>query len=450
MFITGKALPRRTFLKGIGTGLGAAIALPYLDSMVPAFAAAPKGPTRLAFLYVPNGIDMKNWNIATEGAITGELPRVLKPLEAFRNDFIQIGNLTHNSGRALLDGAGDHGRCAGSYLTGIQVKKTTVDIKASVSCDQLIANKIGSETRFPSLELGMDDSRQAGDCDSGYSCAYTNNLAWKSETQPLPPILDPRALFERLFGTGAEFTPEEKERRARYRRSILDFVIGDTQKLQTSLGPTDRRKLDEYLTSIREVERQLEKAEKESLNINPGMDKPYGVPPDFAEHFKLMSDMMAIALQADLTRVVTFMMTREGTSRSYREIGIADGHHPCTHHMGNPELMEKVTRINEYHTAQVAGFLSKLKSIPEGDSNLLNNSMIVYGAGLSDGNLHLHEDLPTLLIGSGGGHFKPGRRIIYRRETPMCNFHLTLMDRMGVPVENFGDASGPLDPASLT
>ena len=241
---------------------------------------------------------------------------------------IQLGNLTHNSGRALLDGAGDHGRCSGSYLTGIQVKKTTVDIKASISCDQIIANKIGHQTRFASLELGMDDARQAGDCDSGYSCAYTNNLAWRSETQPLPPILDPRVLFERLFGTGVVLSPEETDRRARYRRSILDFVTTDTKKLQTSLGPTDERKLDEYLSSIREVERQLEKAEKESVAINPGMDKPYGVPPDFAEHFKLMSDMMTIAFQADLTRVMTFMMTREGTSRAYREIGIADGHHP--------------------------------------------------------------------------------------------------------------------------
>ncbi len=291
MIVTGKSLPRRTFLRG----MGAAVALPFLDSMFPAFAAAATRvtpPVRLAFLYVPNGIDMKNWNIEQEGALTAPFPRVMKPLEAFRNDIIQIGNLTHNSGRALLDGAGDHGRCAGSYLTGIQVKKTTVDIKASVSCDQIIANKIGSQTRFASLELGMDDSRQAGDCDSGYSCAYTNNLAWRSETQPLPPILDPRALFERLFGTGVVLSPEEADRQARYRRSILDFVITDTKKLQTSLGPTDRRKLDEYLSSIREVERQLEKAEKESVAVNPGMDKPYGVPPDFAEHFKLMTDMM--------------------------------------------------------------------------------------------------------------------------------------------------------------
>jgi hypothetical protein len=430
--------------------MGAAVALPFLDAMAPAFAAPAKAPLRLAFLYVPNGIMMSEWNIDQEGPLTGPFPRVMKPLEPFRDDILQLGNLTHNSGRALLDGAGDHGRCSGSYLTGIQVRKTTTDIKASVSCDQLIANHIGDQTRFASLELGMDDARQAGDCDSGYSCAYTNNLSWRSETQPLPPILDPRALFERLFGTGVVLGPEERARRARYRRSILDFVISDTKTLQTSLGPTDRRKLDEYLSSIREVERQLERAEKESVVVNPGMEKPYGVPPDFGEHFKLLTDMVTIAFQADMTRVLTFLMTREGTSRSYREIGIADGHHPCTHHQGKPELIEKVTQINTYHTTQLAGFLQKLKSTPEGDSNLLDNSMIVYGAGLSDGNRHLHEDLPTLLIGRGGGYFRPGRRVIYRKETPMCNFHLTLMERMGLPMEHFGDASGPLEPASLT
>jgi hypothetical protein len=445
MVITGKALPRRTFLRG----MGAVVALPFLDAMTPAFAAPAAAPRRLAFLYVPNGIMMNQWNIEQEGAFTAPFPRVMKPLEPFRNDIIQIGNLTHNSGRALLDGAGDHGRCSGSYLTGIQVRKTTVDIKASVSCDQLIANHIGDQTRFASLELGMDDARQAGDCDSGYSCAYTNNLAWRSETQPLPPILDPRALFERLFGSGVVLSPEETDRRARYRRSILDFVTTDTKKLETSLGPTDRRKLDEYLSSIREVERQLEKAEKESVAINPGMDKPYGVPPDFGEHFKLLTDMVTIAFRADMTRVLTFLMTREGTSRSYREIGIADGHHPCTHHQGKPDLIEKVTQINEYHTAQLAGFLQKLKSTPEGDSNLLDNSMIVYGAGLSDGNRHLHEDLPTLLIGGRSASFTPGRRVIYRKETPMCNLHLTLMERMGLPMEHFGDASGPLELASL-
>src|SRR3954470_23916257 len=446
MIVTGKTVPRRTFLKGVG----AAVALPFLDSMVPAFAASPTLPVRLAFLYVPNGIEMRNWNVLQEGPLGGNLPRIMKPLEAFCGDMIQIGNLTNNSGRALLDGAGDHGRCAGSYLTGVQVKKTTVDIKASISADQIIANKIGHETRFASLELGMDDSRQAGDCDSGYSCAYTNNLSWRSETQPLPPVLDPRVLFERLFGTGQILSAEDMDRRARYRRSILDFVTTDTKKLQASLGPTDKRKLEEYLSSIREVERQLEKAEKESIAINPGMDKPYGVPPDFSEHFKLMTDMITIAFQADQTRVLTFLMTREGTSRSYREIGIADGHHPCTHHQGKPELMEKVTQINEYHTKQLAGFLTNLKTSKEGDSNLLDNSMIVYGAGLSDGNRHLHEDLPTMVAGKGGGYFKTGRRIVTRRETPMCNLFLTMMDRMGLKMEHFGEAPGRPDPASLT
>jgi len=448
MYITKKALSRRTILRGMGT---AAIALPFLESMTPALAAPTKSPVRLAFLYVPNGIIMKDWNpeVDYEGKLK-EFPRALKPLENFRDDMLQLGNLTHNSGRALLDGAGDHGRCSGSYLTGIQVKKTTIDIKASISCDQIIANKIGNQTRFPSLELGMDDARQAGDCDSGYSCAYTNNLAWRSETQPLPPTLDPRVFFERLFGDGQILTPEERARQSKDRQSILDFVMADTKKLQTSLGPTDKRKLDEYMSSIREVERQLEKAEKDNAQINPGMDKPYGVPADFAEHFRLLTDMMLIAFQSDMTRVMTFLVTHEGTSRAYREIGIPDGHHPCTHHQGKPDLIEKVSQINEYHTKQLAGFLAKMKATKEGDSNLLDNSMIIYGAGLSDGNRHLHEDLPTLLIGKGGGALKPGRRVVYRRETPMCNLHLTLMDRMGVPVENFGDANGALDPASLS
>lgn len=440
-----KFLPRRAFLRG----LGAAVALPFLDAMQPALAATRKAPVRLAFLYVPNGIDMANWNVATDGPL-GELPRVLAPLSALRGDMIQLGNLTHNSGRALLDGAGDHARCSGSYLTGIQVRKSTVDIASSISCDQIVAQRIGVATRFASLELGMDDVRQAGDCDSGYSCAYTNNLAWRSATQPLPPILNPRLLFERLFGAGPALSPEQAARRARDRRSILDFVMSDTRTLQASLGPTDVRKLDEYLTSIREVEHQLAKAEASDGAVEPGMDKPYGTPPDFGEHFKLMTDMISIAFRADLTRVVTFLMTREATQRSYREIGIPDGHHPLSHHKNNPELMEKVTRINEYHTAQLAGWLGRLKGTDEGDGNLLDNSLIVYGSGISDGNRHSHDDLPTLLFGRGGGAIRSGRRITYRRETPMANLHLTLMDRMGVQVDNFGDASGRLDLASLS
>lgn len=443
--ITRKALPRRTFLRGMGT---AAIGLPFLDAMAPAFAATARPPVRMAFFYVPNGMIMDGWNPSYEGKFQ-DLPRALKPLDPFKEDIIQLGNLTHNTGRALLDGAGDHGRCCGSYLTGIQVKKSLVDIKNGISFDQIVANEIGKQTRFPSLELGMEDARQAGDCDSGYACAYTNNLAWRSETQPLPPILDPRAFFERMFGKGLPMTPEERVRQSKYRRSILDFVTDDTHKLEATLGPTDKRKLDEYLSSIREVERQIERAEKDNQQIDPHMDKPYGIPADFAEHFRMMSNMMAIAFQADQTRIITFLMTREGSSRPYRELGIPDGHHPLTHHRNQPDLMEKVRQINTYHVQQFASFVEKMKSTKDGDGTLLDNCMLVYGAGLSDPNAHLHEDLPTIIVGKGGNYFKTGRRIIARRETPMCNLFLTMMDRMGVPVEHFGDSTGRLEGLNL-
>ena len=441
MFITRRALPRRTFLRGLGT----AVALPLLDSMVPALARGQsrKGPVRMAFVYVPNGIDMRHWNPSYEGALD-ELPPTLAPLAAHKADITLLGNLTHNTGRALLDGAGDHGRCSGSYLTGVQVKKSVSDIRASVSCDQLVANQIGSQTRFPSLEVGLEDARQAGDCDSGYSCAYTNNLAWRNATQPLPPILDPRALFERLFGDGAELGPDARARRRIERRSLLDFVTEDTRALRGSLGPTDQRKLDEYLTSIRQIEEQLARAEREDA-VDPGMDKPYGVPSDFADHFRLMTDMITVAFRADLTRVVTFLVTREGTSRAYREIGIPDGHHPLTHHRNILEQMDKVARINRYHVEQFAKWIASLNAAQDGDGSVLDSSMIVYGAGLADGNQHTHHDLPTLIAGSGRGFIKAGRRIVYRKETPMCNLFLTMMDRMGTRMEHFGDSTGHLE-----
>jgi hypothetical protein len=448
--ISGKALSRRAVLRGFGA---TAIALPFLDAMTPALHASTAAPpVRMAFVYVPNGIIMRDWNPDYEGAL-GTLPRILKPLEPLRDDILLLGNLTHNGGRALLDGAGDHGRCCGSYLTGVHPKKTTVDIKAGISCDQIVANQVGQQTKFQSLELGLEDARQAGDCDSGYSCAYTNNLAWKSETQPLPPVLDPRALFERLFGDGAEMTPEARALQARNRRSILDFVTSDTKRLESGLGPSDRRKLDEYLTSIREVEARIERAEKDNAHIDPHMDKPYGVPADFAEHFAMMTDMMTIAFQADLTRVASFLVTHEGTSRSYRELDIADGHHPLTHHRNQAALIEKVTQINAYHLQQFAAWIQKLKNTPEGTGSLLDHCMIVYGAGLSDGNRHTHEDLPTLIAGRGdngrGNAFKTGRRIVARKETPMCNMFLTMMDRMGVHAEEFGDSTGRLEGLDL-
>lgn len=446
MILTRKTVPRRMFLRGMGT----AVALPFLDAMIPALARGQSAqrPVRMAFVYVPNGIDMRNWTLDYEGPLDSLKP-TLAPLAPYKKDVTILGNLTHNTGRALLDGPGDHGRCCGSYLTGVQVKKTLTDIRASVSFDQLVAREIGHLTRFPSLELGLEDARQAGDCDSGYSCAYTNNLAWRSQTQPLPPVLDPRALFERLFGNDAGLSPEERARRSKYRRSILDFVKEDTRTLQSTLGPSDNRKLDEYLTSVREIERQIEKAEKDNAQIDPGMEKPYGVPSDFAEHFRLMTDMITVAFQADLTRIVTFLVTHEGTSRAYREIGISDGHHPLTHHRNQIELMDKVARINLYHMQQFAEWVGRLQSVKDAEGSLIDNSMIVYGAGLADGNTHQHQDLPTLVVGRGGGYIKSGRRIVYRKETPMCNLFLTMMDRMGVHMDQFGDSTGHLNGLDL-
>jgi hypothetical protein len=433
--------------------MGTAIALPFMDAMAPALASSRipgKAPVRMGFVYVPNGIDMRHWTPDYEGKWRGELPATLQPLAPFQDRMLMLSNLTHNNGRALLDGPGDHGRCCGTYLTGVHVRKSEVDIQASVSCDQIVANEIGHLTRFPSLEIGIEDARQAGNCDSGYSCAYTNNMAWRNETQPLPPILNPRELFERLFGSDAHLTPEARERRRMFRRSILDFVSEDTKKLQGDLGPTDQRKLDEYLSSIRDIERQIEQAEKFGTQVEPGMDKPYGVPADFAEHFKLMTDMLTVAFQADLSRVFTFLVTREGSSRPYREIGIPDGHHPLTHHRNDPGMLEKVAQINHYHVSHFAKWIEKLKATQEGDSNLLDNSMIVYGAGLSDGNRHTHHDLPTIVLGRGGNYINSGRRIVYRKETPMANFHRAMMDRMGAKVDFFGDSTGKLDGLNLT
>ncbi len=440
MIVTRKVMPRRAFLRGVGVALG----LPYMEAMVSARQVV-KPPVRLMFLYVPNGIDMENWNPAYSGPLL-ELPRILKPLEPFRNDVLMLSNLTHNWARGLLDGAGDHGRCSANYLTGAHVEKSdkSIYVDGPMSMDQLIANRIGKDTRLPSLEIGMEDPRQSGNCDSGYSCAYTNNLSWKSSTQPMPPILDPRMLFERLFGSAADLTPAERERRLRIRTSILDYVKESATSLAKGLGTTDRRKLEEYLEAIRSIELQIEKAAKDETPVDPGMSKPPGTPADFAEHFKLLTDMVTVAFQADLTRVITFLVTREGTSRPYREIGISDGHHPLTHHGGKRDQLAKVTQINEYHASNFAAWVERLSRLKEGDGRLLDNLMLVYGAGLNDGNRHLHDDLPTVIVGRGGGSLQPGRRMVFRRETPFSNLHLSLMDRMGVHVDTFGDSSGRL------
>jgi hypothetical protein len=443
MTISRKALPRRTILRGMGAMIG----LPLLDAMVPAFAFADaqKAPVRMAFLYVPNGIaNINYWNPGYTGPL-GALPRILQPMEPLKDDILLLGNLTHNGGRALLDGAGDHGRASGGYLSGAQPRKSTMDIKTGITCDQVVAKQMAGKTRFRSLELGMEDAQQAGNCDSGYSCAYTNNLAWTSDHQPLPPILNPRTLFERLFGDGTELTVEERTRRNLYRRSVLDVAQSDSKRLTSAVGPSDQRKLDEYFTSVREVELRIQDSEKDSARVDPHMEMPFGIPTDFGQHFALMTDLLTIAFQADLTRVATFLVMREGSNYAYREIGIADGHHQLTHHRGDAEKIERVAQINTYHATQVAKWLTKLKATPEGDGSLLDHSMIVYGAGISDGDRHNHEDLPTLVAGRGGNFMKPGRRLVYRRETPMCNLFVTMMDRMGVPCDRFGDSTGPLE-----
>ena len=324
------------------------------------------------------------------------------------------------------------------------------DLKLTVSGDQIAANAIGHLTKLPSLELGLEETRQAGNCDNGYSCAYAYNLAWHTPTQPLPPISDPRSVFERLFGTDVAEPPAAHARRLAMRRSILDVVTDDTHRLESTLGRPDRRKLDEYLTSVREIERQVERSEKEGIQIDPGMEKPFGVPPEFNDYFKLMTDMLVVAFQADLTRVSTIMVGREGSTRSYPEIGISDGHHPITHHMGNQLLLEKVCQINCFHMELFARFLQKMKATKEGDSNLLDRSMIVYGSGLSDGNIHTHDQLPTILAGRGGDFISPCRHIIYQRETPVANLFATMLERMDVRPEHVGDSTGRLAGLSLS
>ncbi len=449
MIATGRHLPRRTFLRG----MGAVIALPALDAMTPAFASsgggagtgAGAGVTRMAFTYVPNGITMADWTPVAEG--TGfELPRILAPLTSMRDEVLILSGLSHKNGMALGDGPGDHARAAASYLTGVHPRKTAgADIQNAVSVDQIAAQHIGDQTRLRSLEVGCDDSRSVGNCDSGYSCAYTNSLAWRGPATPLPPETNPRLVFERLFGDLDTSVPADvRARRLLHRRSILDLVTDRTARLMGELGPTDRRKIDDYLSSIRDIERRIEKAETDFTGMVPDLEKPSGIPVEYADYARLMFDLQVVAFQTDSTRVVTMMMGREGSSRTYPEIGVPDPHHPLTHHRGNPDWIEKVTKINTLHMELFAGFLRKLKETPDGDGTLLDHSLIVYGSGLSDGNRHTHNDLPVLVAGRAG-NFRLGRHVVYEKDTPMTNFYLTLLDRMGVHEEQIGDSTGRVE-----
>jgi hypothetical protein len=424
------------------------VAIPMLDAMLPSIARGrdlyTKAPVRLAFAYVPNGIVMKDWTPKATGK-DFEFIRILKPLEAFRDDIVVLSNLDSHTGNALGDGPGDHARAGASFLTGVHCHKTAgADIRGGVSVDQVAARKLTGVTRFASLELGCEDSRTVGDCDSGYSCAYTNSLSWRTPQNPMPPEVNPRAAFERLFGTAEDLSLDLQTRalRLKSRRSVLDFVRDDTQSLVKTLGPGDRRKLDEYLFSIREVEQRIERAEKDSPQLPPGIDKPEGIPFEFPEYAKLMCDLQVLAFQSDLTRVVTLVFGREGSNRVYQEIGISDPHHPLTHHRNNPDWIEKVTRINTLHVELFAYLLQRLKSTAEAGGNLLDHAMLVYGSGIADGNRHTHEALPVLLAGGGGGSLKPGKHLIAQVGTPITNLYLSILDRMGVHEERLGDSTG--------
>jgi len=442
--LTRKRLDRRTLLRGIG----ASVALPMLDAMTPAFAAASKQkpPRRLSFVYVPNGIVMDDWTPKAVGP-DFELSPILKPLEPLRSELLVLSGLAHKNGEALGDGPGDHARAGAVFLTGAHPRKTAgADIHNGVSIDQIVAQQLGSASWLPSLQLGCEDSRTVGDCDSGYSCAYTNSISWRTPTSPLPPENNPRMAFERLFGALDLGTDAKaRERKARQRRSVLDVVAERTRELQKQLGPSDQRKLDEYLHGIRELERRIEKANRETRDLGALAEKPAGVPALFADYVKLMFDLQLVALQADLTRVVTMMIAREGSLRSYPEIGVPDPHHPLTHHRNQRDWIEQIAKINAFHVELLAYFAGRLAATPDGDGTLLDHSTVVYGSAIADGNKHTHYDLPVLLLGKGGGSLKPGRHVAFTTKTPMTNLYLALAERMEVRPESLGDSTGPLE-----
>ena len=447
-FITGKHLHRRTFLRGVG----AAIALPFLDSMHPALAApsASAAPVRIAFAYIPNGVILKDWKPTAEGRHY-EFTRILKPLEPHREVFSILSGLDHRNANALGDGGGDHARAGACYLTGVHPKKTSgSDIHAGISADQVAALEVGKNTRFPSLELGCDDSRVVGGCDSGYSCAYTNSISWRTPTTPMPPEINPRVVFERLFGSeDLSLDPATRARRAANRISVLDLVQDDTAQLTGKLGSADRRKIDEYLTAVREIETRIESAEKDNRQINPGLDKPSGIPATFDEYLTLMFDLQLAAFRTDLTRISTIVLGREGSRRVYPEIGVPDPHHPLSHHRNQADPIEKLTKINTYHVSILANYIGRLKSTPDGDGTLLDHTLFCYASAISDGNQHTHENLPVLLAGRGNGSVKPGRHIVYPQGTRMTNLYMTMLDHAGVHPEFIGDSDGKLDGLSV-
>src|SRR5438876_1880248 len=443
-------ISRRTVLKGLGT----AIALPFLEAMGPTLALADTksqtAPKRLAFIYIPNGAHMETWTPAAEGA-NFVLPPTLEPLKPFQDRLLVLSGLTLNTARPLGDGPGDHARAMSAFLTGAHPRKTHgADIKIGISADQIAAQKIGQETKFPSLELGCEGGKLAGNCDSGYSCAYSSNLSWRTDTTPNAKEINPRLVFDRLFGSQVKGDMDaNRAKRERYKKSILDFVTEDARKLRFKLGAPDQRKLDEYLSSLREVETRITRASQlPEVKAPNGLVIPGAVPQDYQEHLRLMCDLIVLAFQADLTRVATFVFANDGSNRSYKLIEVPEGHHDLSHHGGNKDKQAKIAKINRFHISQFAYLLEKMKTVQEGEGNLLDNSMIVMGGGIGDGNRHNHDELPILLAGKGGGTLKPGRHIRYKKETPLTNLYLGMLDRVGVPTDKLGDSTGKLESLS--
>ncbi len=435
-------LNRRTLLRGTGLALG----LPLLEAMTPlarsAFAAPENAvpPNRMACIFFPNGVIVPEWK-PTGSEQDWKLSKSLAPLEPLKHKINVIANLAHENGRSNGDGAGDHARCGSTFLTAARPTKTSSNIKLGISMDQVAASQLVGKTRLPSIELGLNGSRNAGSCDSGYSCAYSSNISWRNETQPMPKETSPRMAFERMFGLGDS---SERRQRDLVRQSILDVVRADASALMKTVGRTDRRKLDEYFTSVREIEKRIEATEQQDRAALPDIEIPYGRIEAFREHARLMYDLMVIGFQTDTTRVATLMLDTAGGSRAYSEIGIKEGHHQLSHHRNREDQVDKLRRIDHYLVEQFAYFLQKLDATPEAGGSLLDHSLVLYGSGISDGNRHSHGDLPIVLAGGASGKVPTGRFIQCADERPMANLFLSMLDCMGTSVESIGDSSGRL------
>jgi hypothetical protein len=437
---------RRLFLRG----LGASIALPMLESGLPrevraaAAASPPKPPVRMAFLFVPNGVHLPEWKPAACGSAF-ELPPILQPLAAHRQKLLVLSGLAQDAGFAHGDGPGDHARAAATFLTGVHPVKTDGrGIRAGISVDQVAADALRHATRFASLELGLEAGRNAGGCDSGYSCAYSNNISWRTPTTPSGKEINPRLVFERLFGGGvAVERAQSQAKRDAERRSILDLVQDDARTLQRRLASRDRQKLDEYLTSVREIEVRMERPAGALLD-DDAPAAPRGIPADYGQHARLMADLIVLAFRADLTRVATLMMANAGSGLAYPQIGVREGHHNLSHHQNRPENLQRIAQINRYHVEQLAYLLTRLDAVREGEQSLLDNAMIVYGSSLSDGDRHNHDDLPILLAGGGGGRVAGGRHLQFENPTPLMNLYLRMLHVAGIDAERLGDSTGPL------